>query len=228
MTSIPERIIAFFAPHWCMVCGIEDNTLCEACVASVFTQPDSACVMCARPTADWRLCAPCTKKSSLQHVWVATEYKDTVAKLLKRYKFERMKAAVEPLALALDDILPYFDSNVVVVPLPTISPHVRQRGYDHALLLARELVRLRSLTVATPLLRRHNLRQVGTGRQERLTQAKTAYTLAAGHNVKGKHILLIDDICTTGASLAAAAKLLHRAGAIEVKAAVVAWQRPEK
>lgn len=222
MTSLPEKIIAFFAPHWCMVCSAEDNVLCAACLPDVFVDLPSYCVMCKRPTADWRLCVDCSSKSRLQSVFVAAEYKDLPAELLKRFKYQRLKAASRPLAAALDMTLPYLAPDTLIVPLPTARNRVRQRGYDQAYLLARDLGQIRALSVATPLLRMHDRRQVGANRQTRLQQARNAYTLARPELVRGNDILLVDDICTTGASLAAAAKLLHKAGARSVIGAVVA------
>lgn len=228
MTAVLEKIVAIFAPHVCVVCGAEDNIACEMCLPQVFAAPQSACVLCAKPTVDWQVCQTCAKISSLSMLWPATLHEGKAADILRRFKFERVQAAYQPLAQALDNALPYINPEVVVVPLPTAPSRVRQRGYDQTLLIAKAFAARRGLTLATPLLRRHNLRQVGADRAARFAQASTAYEIIDPTLVQNQGVLLIDDICTTGASLNAAAKVLRAAGAQEVAAAVVAWQNKQK
>ena len=129
------------------------------------------------------------------------------------------------MALALHAILPHIGPDEVIVPLPTAASRVRQRGYDQSLLLAKELARLRGIECRTLLERSQPTRQVGSDRKLRQQQAKLAYSLPNPKLAKGRRIWLVDDICTTGASLSAAASLFKRAGAAEVNGVVVAWQR---
>lgn len=225
MTAILEKVISIIAPHYCISCGSENNVLCEACLNDAFIPLDSVCIFCQKPTVDWKLCVKCAKTKKLSSVWVAADYKGATAKLLKLYKFERLKAAYKPLARALNALLPYIGPNDVIIPLPTANSRVRQRGYDQSLLVAKELARIRGAEFATPLARAKPFRQVGADRKQRFEQADAAYTLVG--DVNGKQVWLVDDICTTGASLAAAAKLLRQAGASSVNGAVVAWQRPK-
>lgn len=225
MTALLERVITILAPHTCLGCGAEDNNLCDSCADATFEPLLSACVFCAKPSVNWQLCTKCAGKSKLSAVWVAAEYKGVVAELLQYFKFERNKDLYKPLAQAISNALPHLAANTLVVPLPTANTRIRQRGYDQTLLLAKEVARLRGLQVALPLGRISNSRQVGATRKERQAQAKLAYHVTRPAAVKGGHILLVDDICTTGASLNAAARLLHKAGAVRVEAAVVAWQK---
>ncbi len=227
ITSAIERIIAILAPYWCVQCGLENNVLCQACADDVFGHIESCCVVCAKPTVDWRLCVECGRTTNLGSVWVAAQYNEVPARLIKMFKFQRARATVEPLVLALDDAVPYVDVSTIIVPLPTAPQRARQRGYDQAVLLARVFAKKRGLEFASPLSRLHSLRQVGASREVRIAQARAAYAINPGVNLKGRSILLIDDICTTGASLSAAARLLRKAGATEVNAAVVAWQKPK-
>lgn len=228
MTAIIEKIISFVAPHHCISCGNEDNVWCAACRAALPVGQNPVCVFCTKPTVDWQVCDKCRKQTKLDHVWVASLHEGDVAELLRRFKFERVKAAAEPLAALVDERTPFLGDSRLIVPLPTAPDRVRQRGYDQTLLLARQLAKERNLSLATPLLRRHNLRQVGSDRKLRQQNAKTAYELAKPESVRNKQVVLIDDICTTGASLAAAARLIKRAGAVSVSATVVAWRKPQK
>ncbi|HEU5187193.1 MAG TPA: phosphoribosyltransferase family protein [Candidatus Saccharimonadales bacterium] len=156
---------------------------------------------------------------------MAAEYSGMVAELVRRYKFERLRAAYIPLAAGIDGIMSYVSPATLIVPVPTAPSRVRQRGYDQATLLARELARLRSLPYATPLLRHAEGRQLGLGRTARKTQAHAMFVVR--DDVRDKHVLIVDDVCTTGATLQAASAALKGAGAASVQAAVVAWTAPK-
>ena len=225
MTALLEKIIAIIAPHSCLVCSKESNILCDACLSDAFLPQLSACVFCEKPTIDWHLCATCSRKHKLKSVWVAADYSGIPAELLRLYKFERLKAAHEPLAKTLAMQLPFLQTDCVITPLPTAPDRVRQRGYDQSVLLAKKLASLRGLKYVEFLRRKNSSRQVGANRKTRLSQMQNAYELQNPVEVKGKNVWLLDDICTTGASLSAAAKLLYGAGAKEINAVVVAWQR---
>jgi ComF family protein len=153
---------------------------------------------------------------------MAATYDGVVKRMIRAYKFERVRAAYEPLASAMLDALPYFDGPVVVVHIPTSSTHARQRGYDHARLLAHEIARSQRWSHVDALRRRHNLRQVGANRAQRQKQADDAFELRIDRGLNGAHVLLVDDVTTSGATLTAAARILKQAGAVCVDVVVAA------
>ena len=101
---------------------------------------------------------------------------------------------------------------------------MRQRGFDHAWLLAKEVARQKRVPALRALQRARNTQQKGANRSTRLRQAQGSFT--ARGVVTGKKVLVIDDVCTTGATLLAVADVLCAAGAAEVWGAVAAWQPP--
>lgn len=115
-----------------------------------------------------------------------------------------------------------FDDEAVLVPVPTATSRVRQRGYDQAGLLSQELSRRTGLPSLPLLARCGQDRQVGSGRTERVRHLTGAFRVPAGKDVRGKHVILVDDVLTTGATLEAAAATLHKAGAARVDALVFA------
>lgn len=122
----------------------------------------------------------------------------------------------------LDAAVPDLPTDCMVVAVPTIAPHVRQRVYDHAAKLARELARRRGLQFARPIRRRTNARQLGAGRALRLKQAAEAFEVRAP--VMGASYLLVDDVVTTGATVKYAARVLLESGARDVWVAVLSRQ----
>ena len=121
---------------------------------------------------------------------------------------------------------------IVLVPLPTIRKHIRERGFDHTLRLCFELEkflskRLEKLGVKVEyedlLVRKNKTVQVGKEKKERVKQAEKAYGIREGVEIENKTLyILVDDVTTTGASLAAAKKILQ---ADRVWAAVLMKER---
>lgn len=121
---------------------------------------------------------------------------------------------------------------IVLVPLPTIRKHIRERGFDHTLRLCFELEkflskRLEKLGVKVEyedlLVRKNKTVQVGKEKKERMKQAEKAYGIRDGVKIESKTLyIFVDDVTTTGASLAAAKKILQ---AKQVWAAVLMKER---
>jgi predicted amidophosphoribosyltransferase len=126
------------------------------------------------------------------------------------------RALVTPLAEGLARLVPP-EAGLVVTWAPTSPRRRRQRGYDQAELLARAVGRRRGLPVRRLLVRRPGTAQSGRSAGERWHHAGFLARGAAPATV-----LLIDDVTTTGATLAAAALALRQAGAAQVHGLVVA------
>ena len=121
---------------------------------------------------------------------------------------------------------------IVLVPLPTIRKHIRERGFDHTLRLCFELENFLqkrlddfgiSVEYQSLLVRKNKTVQVGKEKKERVKQAEKAYGIREGVEIENKTLyMLVDDVTTTGASLAAAKKILQ---AKQVWAAVLMKER---
>ena len=108
---------------------------------------------------------------------------------------------------------------IVLVPLPTIRKHIRERGFDHTLRLCFELENFLqkrlddfgiSVEYQSLLARKNKTVQVGKEKKERMRQAEKAYGIREGIKIENKTLyILVDDVTTTGASLAAAKKILQ-------------------
>jgi ComF family protein len=110
----------------------------------------------------------------------------------------------------------------VVVPVPTATDRRRRRGYDQATLIARALARRQDLAHVPCLRRLGRAHQVGAGRAQRLAQLAGAFVVVRPDRIRGKHVVLVDDVITTGATFEAAARALHQAGAARVSAVTFA------
>lgn len=105
----------------------------------------------------------------------------------------------------------------IVVAATTTPARRRQRGYDQAELLAKWVANRLDLPYVRGLIRIKNVRQMGVDKVMRAAQAEGMYAAVKIYALRGKRILLIDDVVTTGATLAAAKEALLEAGAQSVE-----------
>lgn len=216
-----EQLISLVAPHHCLGCDIPGGLLCDGCGRQKLLKAVSKCYRCGKSTEDFRTCRSCRAGSGLFQVWSACVYDGLAKDLLLRLKFERVRAAASVAAGRLAPVLPA-GTGWLVTHLPTANSRVRQRGYDQAQLIAKRLGKITGLPYSVLLARQDFSRQLGQTRQVRFEQMQAAFRPVRPGKVEGRHILLVDDVLTTGASLEAAARTLKAAGAKRVSAAVFA------
>lgn len=218
-------------PLRCLVCadpGDGGRDLCAACHREL-PWNHSACARCAlplpRPAPRCGLClAGRPPQAATRAVF---RYAPPLDRLLPRLKFHGDLAAgrllAQLMAEGLAKSLAAAPRPAALVPVPLHRGRLRQRGYDQALELARPLAR----SLALPLLADRLLRQRATAPQSELDararqrNVRGAFALAPGPALPA-HVALVDDVMTTGATLAEAARLLRRAGVARVELWVVA------
>lgn len=215
-----ERLIAIMAPHRCVVCGSEGNLLCAWCVPEAFPRLPSRCFKCQKFSPDCQTCVKCRRHTCIKHVWTVTAYAGAAIKLLHSFKFERASSAGLVVAKAIADNLPFLPPETIIIPVPTATKRIRQRGYDHAEIIAGHLAKDSQLAWARSVSRLTQSRQVGASRAVRKRQLKNAFFIPKPSLLRGSQILIVDDVVTTGATLEAMAIELKRAGAKTINAAV--------
>lgn len=110
----------------------------------------------------------------------------------------------------------------VIVPVPLHSRRLRERGYNQSLLLAQQLAREAALPVLSDVLRRvkYTMSQTQLDGNQRRQNVAGAFVCTEG--VRDKTVLLVDDVCTTGATLEASSRALKAGGASSVWALTLA------
>jgi len=213
-----------FAPHYCCSCGEIGAVLCEHCKYNITCESFERCVVClgpAKPSSN--LCSSC--RTPYARAWCVGERSDALKAAINLYKYHSTRAAAEIFADLLDETVPILSPQTRVVAVPTITSHIRMRGYDHVERIAQLFAARRGLVVERTLSRTSNLHQQGASRRQRLEQAKCAFHFEPTDPVPH---LLVDDVYTTGATLHYAAQALRDAGASEVYIAVLSRQPLEK
>jgi ComF family protein len=217
--SILDLLISAVAPHTCLVCRTEGRLLCVACINKL-TPVEPRCYRCRRPSPGALSCLSC--RTPLYRVRVSTTYSGSAKTLIWQLKLNGARAAAHLMARRMAALLDEDFAGTLVVSVPTATGRARQRGYDQAKLLARELAKQKRLRYVDCLARSGQTHQHGASRQERLNQLQTAFRVKKRRLIQNTHVILVDDVVTTGATLEAAAVVLLEAGATRVEAIVFA------
>ena len=224
--SVLEAAIGWLAPPDCLSCGAEGDALCLACSVSEIQAFGERCWRCNSLSPGSKTCPKCRPAGPLNAVWITTDYNGLARQLVSLYKFGHLRAAAYPISrMTCRTFLDYSGDpakNYLIVPLPTATSRLRQRGFGHSELLAKSIAHNLHLEYTGALRRLGQSRQLGSSRQDRLVQLAHGFAVKSPRKVAGRHILLVDDVLTTGGSLISAAKSLKLAGAKRVDALVFA------
>ncbi len=215
-------------PSQCAVCRAwPAQPVCEPCIAQ-FAQPVPRCQTCALPVpAAVRVCGACiTRPPPLDSCLAALPYAYPWSGLIGDFKFHQHPGLAHQFALLMRSapwVEPALDNADLLVPLPLSDMRLQERGYNQALLLARAL---EPAKVAANVLLRilHTPPQSTLARKERLRSLQHAFAVdpVQATRMRGKRVVLVDDVMTTGASLHVAAAALRQAGASHITALVLA------
>jgi len=215
-----SRLLDLFCPQSCIICGKLGAYLCDCCKKDILADCENYCPKCKHLVRDCQ----CSNRYLLPPTFMVGWRDEAIGKIVQDYKYHSVREAGRILAGILDETLPFFDEQVTIVPLPTINRHIRERGFDHTLYLAKQLAKMRHWEVEQILGRATSTVQVGASEQARVKQAYQAYYLRKPVD-NNKLYLLLDDVWTTGMSMKAATKMLQQAGASKVLISVLAVSR---
>jgi ComF family protein len=215
-------------PSQCAVCHAwPSRPVCDDCVHR-FGQPVPRCPTCALPVpAGMRQCGTCiAKPPPLDQALAAVSYDFPWSGLVTQFKFREHTGWAGSFAMLMRSapwVEPALDNADWLLPMPLSPARLQERGFNQAQLLARALEP--GKVRADILLRvKETPPQSSLPRKERLLGVRGAYAVEPQHaaEVRGKRIVLVDDVMTTGASLHAATAVLRHAGAAHLTALVFA------
>ena len=207
------RILDFISPRLCVVCGQRlaptERSLCGVCLFHL-PRTDFHQKPLDNPMAQlfWRL-APIEKAAALFYYHPHSE----TAQLVYRLKYNNRPDIGEDMGRVMANELQatdFFSDIDVLLPVPLASKRLRQRGYNQSEQLAIGISDITHLPIVTKALRRKHFQQSQTtlNRWQRQENVEATFWLKDGSQLLDKHVLLIDDICTTGATLISCANTL--------------------
>lgn len=193
-----------FLPTSCPVCGRPGPAPCAGCAAELRPAP-------ALPGL-----------AGLDSCAALLTYAGAGRELVARLKYRNARGSVPFLARGMAAIVPYQVD--LVTWAPTTPARIRRRGFDQARLLALAVARQLGVPCRPVLRRRPGPAQTG---RDALTR-HSGPGFAGARGVKGRRVLLVDDVVTTGATVAAASRALREAGATEVHVVAAARTPPSR
>ena len=207
------RILDFISPRLCVVCGQRlaptERSLCSVCLFHL-PRTDFHQKPLDNPMAQlfWGL-APIEKAAALFYYHPHSE----TAQLVYRLKYNNRPDIGEDMGRVMANELQatdFFSDIDVLLPVPLASKRLRQRGYNQSEQLAKGISDITHLPIVTKALRRKHFQQSQTtlNRWQRQENVEDTFWLKDGSQLQDKHVLLIDDICTTGATLISCANTL--------------------
>jgi ComF family protein len=220
--SVVASLLDVALPASCAGCSAEGEPLCPRC----------------RRLLDVRLALPpgvpiglpCAMPMPLAQLEWCAPFSGTVRAALHRLKYAGERRLTEPLAAAVAARWRAAGAGgELLVPVPVHSERARRRGYDQSVLLAAAASQcLRMPWLAALDRTRNTTPQFALGRRARRTNVSGAFAPAGPSQVgriRGRWIVLVDDVVTTGSTLVACAEVLYDAGAVAVSAVTVARER---
>lgn len=220
LRRLSRHVVDFFFPPVCANCDRVGRLICKDCREAVAWLAQPLCMRCGRPTRTTVLrCHACrTRPFPLRQIRAATLFAGPVPRIIHQFKYRGAFALAEPLADWMAEAWPQWQTPVdLMLPIPLHCERERERGYNQSDLLVRQLAaRLGYATDAGALSRpRQTQPQASLRAAARQNNVRGVFE-ASPARVTGKHILLVDDVYTTGATLREAGLALVTAGAASV------------
>ncbi len=211
--------IGLLFPARCALCSAAGTMLCESCVAVLPVTKGRRCERCWTPSADRQLCVHCASTLELAFTSIRAPFvmEEAARALVHKLKYAGVSSLGEPMGALIAEKLEI--SGDLVVPIPLHRGRRRSRGYNQAELLARQIALASGLPFDAAAARRTRATKPlarSMNRDERRAIVAGAFS-AVRERVEGRHIVLVDDVVTTGATLDACARALLDAGAASVR-----------
>lgn len=226
--GLRDQFLNLLFPSRCVGCGRVGDWLCAECLAQIPRVEPPFCAHCGDTVVADGLCARClTAPAQIDLIRSVVYFDGALRQAMHWLKYRSRTALAAPLgALMAEYWVQHPMPADVVVPVPLHADRLRERGYNQAGLLAREMARRAGLALEEQTLARHRSTssQVKLDAQQRKQNVRDAFC-CSGDGLAGKHVLLIDDVCTTGATLEACAVALRAGGARGVQALTLARAR---
>ncbi len=214
--QLGKKLVDLFFPARCIGCGKWGVFLCSECVRGLPRILPPVCLKCGRPEPSGTLCPTCWSwKSQIDGIRSVFKFDGLMRQAVHQLKYYHLKAISVEMGKFLSE---YMETSPLpcelLVPVPLHARRLKQRGYNQSELIAKELSRKINLpVVADNLVRiKDSIPQARTSVVgERIKNVAEAFK-CRNSSLKGKAILLIDDVCTSGATLESCAQALKSSG----------------
>lgn len=226
-----RALIDFALPARCAGCGEvidEAGSFCAGCWSRLEWLGNGGCQCCGLPLAGTEIdmCGRCLSDlPKIDRIRAAVAYDDMSRSIALRLKYGRKVALARTMARYMAALRAEWSSDAVLVPVPLHRWRLWRRGFNQSGLVARELAKAWGLPVTMDSIRRTKRTQPlkGLNHNQRRKAVAGAFRATAPQQVKGRTVILIDDVLTSGSTAEACARALRRARASRVE--LICWAR---
>lgn len=237
-----SSLFSILFPSDCRIChapltNIATLPVCEPCLAQIVPLDGTLCQICGEKlfhpsaeTEDKPLCGICRRVGAhFNRAAAFGAYEGALRDLIHLFKYNGVRPAGRVLGSLLNQTVATIalPDSVIVVPVPLWSGKRTARGFNQAEAIARSFMNFQSsssIQLDTSILTRtrETASQTGLTRHQRRANVRGAFAVVKAEKIKGRSILVVDDVMTTGTTAGECARVLRRAGAKEVFVATVA------
>ena len=240
--TVVRSVFSVFFPSDCRLCGVPLSNIsrlpvCEECLDSIEPIRVPQCVQCGERLSPAQLimgdgrCHGCHQfEPDFDRAVSFGEYDGALRGLIHLLKYDNVLPAATVLGQALAESISQLgpftaDARPLLVPVPLHAGKRRERGFNQSeQILRRAMEHLPTRLEVAPVLKRQRYThsQVGLTREERIANLRDAFRVTDSRPVKGRAVIVVDDVMTTGTTVSECARVLKKAGAEPVWAATVA------
>ncbi len=232
-----RKILFYLSVPKCTACNnkldIDDSGLCKSCLGEYEEIKERNCSRCAKPLYECSCSNEFLENHYIKHLVKVFRYiqhrESTVSNSLiyslkRDNRYDVLNFLSEELALAVKNSIEN-PKEYIITNVPRRKKAIKKYGIDHARLLAKELAKKLGCEYKSFLISKSKGPQKATHGKDRVSNAEFDI---ADIDLKGKNIIIVDDVCTTGASLGSSAALLHAVGANKIVGAVLSIAYKDK
>ncbi|MBI3353569.1 MAG: ComF family protein [Nitrospirae bacterium] len=237
INSFAKNLLNFLLPPACHICKLpvkewSNPYICRICWDKIKFIDGPVCPRCGMPfksevalikSPDF-LCGECREKRRYFTKAIAVGvYEGTLSEAIHIFKYQKRQAMAKYLnAMVTNVLLQRLSDSDIIIPVPLHKKRLSERGFNQSLLIAHHISKRFSIPLCIDGLQRIRWTrpQIELTKEERLKNVRGAFVVGAGFKpvptIKGKKIILVDDVYTTGATVNECAKVLKKGEAKEV------------
>ncbi len=214
-------------PISCLGCSKEKTWLCNDCLQKIPYRDFLNCPGCRKVSYSGAFCPACQKDYHLSGLWVAGDYKEGLLKnAIHTFKYQGIKNLALPLGSYLSNFLKKYlhGKDWIIIPIPLHRFRQNWRGFNQAEELAKVVGKNLNIPIRSDILlrKRNTKEQTKLNDSQRAKNIKNAFAIKSDFDLKGRKIILLDDVATTLSTLEEAAKILYSARVKEIWGLVIA------
>lgn len=237
LLDIKDDILDFVYPQSCPICqkhlGRDEKHVCENCWKTLAILPAPFCPYCKSFFEEEEslvehgcVCLSKPKDRRILAVRSLGTFDEYYQKLIHRFKYDKKIPLGKRLAARLGQAVAFnvdFTSCDLVIPVPLHRARHRERGFNQSEILAEGISEETKIPLAKDILKRRKNTEDQTylSARQRAENVRDAFVVTKPGRVKGKNVILVDDVMTTGATLNECAAMLQKAGARKIHAATL-------